>query len=33
MRRDMGHPSLVESLLPESLGRNHRLEQITEMVE
>ena len=28
MHRDMGRPSLVESLLPETLGHNERLERI-----
>ena len=30
MHRDMGQPSLVESLLPETLGHNERLERIAE---
>ena len=33
MHRQMGHPSLVETLLPEGLGRNRRLERIDEEVE
>ena len=33
MHREMGQPSLVESLLPEGLGRNRRLERITEAVD
>ena len=28
MHRDMGQPSLAESLLPETLGHNERLERI-----
>ena len=30
MHRDMGQPSLAESLLPETLGHNERLERIAE---
>ena len=30
MHRQMGHPSIEETLLPESLGKNRRLEQIGE---
>ena len=33
MHRDMGQPSLAESLLPETLGRNERLERIDEVVD
>ena len=33
MHRDMGHPSLAETLLPEGLGRNRRLERIDEEVD
>ncbi len=32
MHREMGQPSLAESLLPKSLGRNERLERIDRMV-
>ncbi len=30
MHRQMGHPSIEETLLPESLGKNRRLERIGE---
>ena len=30
MHREMGQPSLAESLLPETLGHNERLERIAE---
>ena len=30
MHREMGQPSLAESLLPETLGQNERLERIDE---
>ena len=33
MHRQMGQPSLVESLLPETLGRNDRLERIGREIE
>ena len=33
MHREMGQPSLVESLLPEKLGQNRRLERIHQAVE
>lgn len=33
MHREMGQPSLAESLLPETLGRNERLERIDEVVD
>lgn len=33
MHRDMGHRGLAESLLPEELGQNRRLERITEIVD
>ena len=33
MHREMAQPSLVESLLPETLGRNERLERIDEVVD
>ena len=33
MHRDMGNPGLAESLLPEELGQNRRLERISEMVD
>ena len=33
MHRNMGHPSLAETLLPEGLGRNRRLERIDEEVD
>ena len=33
MHRQMGQPSLAESLLPETLGRNERLEQIGEEID
>ena len=33
MHREMGQPSLAESLLPETLGRNDRLERIDEVVD
>ena len=32
MHREMGQPSLVESLLPEKLGQNRRLERIHQAV-
>ena len=32
MHRDMGQPSLAESLLPETLGNNQRLERIDDAV-
>ncbi len=33
MHREMGQPSLVESLLPEKLGQNQRLERIHQAVD
>ena len=33
MHRQMGHPSLAESLLPQTLGRNERLERIGEEID
>ena len=33
MHRQMGQPSLAESLLPQALGRNERLERIGEEVD
>ena len=33
MHREMGQPSLAESLLPQTLGRNDRLERIDEVVD
>ena len=33
MHKDMGHPGLAESLLPEELGQNRRLERISEIVD
>ena len=33
MHRDMGQPSLAESLLPETLGNNQRLERIDDAVD
>ena len=33
MHREMGQPSLTESLLPQTLGRNERLERIDEVVD
>ena len=33
IHQDMGNPGLAESLLPESLGQNSRLERISEIVE
>ena len=33
MHREMGQPSLVESLLPEKLGQNQRLERIHQVVD
>ncbi len=33
MHREMGHQGLAESLLPESLGQNRRLERISEIVD
>lgn len=33
MHREMGQPSLAESLLPQTLGRNERLERIDEMID
>ena len=33
MHREMGQPSLVESLLPEKLGQNRRLERIHQAVD
>ena len=33
MHREMGQPSLVESLLPQTLGRNERLERIDTMID
>ena len=33
MHREMGQPSLVESLLPEKLGQNQRLERIHQSVD
>ena len=33
MHRNMGHPSLAETLLPGELGRNRRLERIDEEVD
>ena len=33
MHRQMGQPSLAESLLPRTLGRNERLERIGEEVD
>ena len=33
MHREMGQPSLAESLLPETLGQNERLERIDEAVD
>lgn len=33
MHRQIGHPSLAETLLPEHLGRNRRLERIDEEVD
>ena len=33
MHRQMGQPSLAESLLPRTLGRNERLEQIGEEID
>ena len=33
MHREMGHQGLAESLLPEELGQNRRLERISEIVE
>ena len=33
MHREMGHPSLAESLLPENLGQNGRLERISQAVD
>ena len=32
MHRQMGHPPLAESLLPETLGQNQRLTRIREAV-
>ena len=32
MHREMGQPSLVESLLPEKLGGNQRLERVHQTV-
>ncbi len=33
MHKEMGHPGLAESLLPEELGQNHRLERISQIVD
>ena len=33
MHREMGHPGLAESLLPEALGQNQRLERIAHAVD
>lgn len=33
MHQEMGRPSLAESLLPEGLGQNRRLERISEIVD
>ena len=33
MHKEMGHRGLAESLLPEELGQNHRLERISQIVE
>ncbi len=33
MHREMGQPSLAESLLPQTLGRNERLERIDAMID
>ena len=33
MHRQMGQPSLAESLLPQTLGRNERLDRIAEEVD
>ena len=33
MHREMGQPSLAESLLPQTLGRNERLERIDDVVD
>lgn len=33
MHREMGQPSLADSLLPQTLGRNERLERIDEVVD
>ncbi len=33
MHREMGQPSLAESLLPETLGHNGRLERIKDAVD
>ena len=33
MHRELGQPSLAESLLPEGLGSNHQLERINDAVD